>query len=161
VNRRLTFSSITLCVAAVICLLEYFWRHSEPKRQCIAALETFQAALSSSDSSLLLKQIAVPKAVRGKTPQEQAEFVRKALRNELSAGGLRLLAARGSFGPLNQIFPDEGARWAAQAGVNPETCMAFRWDGRRFRTEVVLNAQGDAYRIVRCNNVNDFEKEKL
>jgi hypothetical protein len=89
------------------------------------------------------------------------EFIRKARKGEISEDGLRLMAKRGSFGPLSQIFPNDGTAWARQAGVNPENCVAFRCDGQRFRTEVVLEAQGQSYRIVRCNNVNNLAGEKL
>ena len=160
-KRRLAFLSIATCILAVICLWEYQWRKSEPKRHCLAVLRQFQASLNSPDSDLLLKQVAIPQAVQGKTPQEQAEFLRKALKGEISEDGLRLMAKRGSFGPLSEIFPDDGTAWAKQAGVNPENCVAFRRDGQRFRTEVVLEVQGQTYRIVRCNNVNNLAGREL
>jgi len=155
-KRRLAFLSIATCVLTVICLWEYQWRRSEPKRHCLDALRQFETSLNSSESSLLLKQVAIPQAVRGKTPQEQAEFIRKALRSEISEDGLRLIAKHGSFGPLNQIFPDEGAAWARQAGVNPDDCVALKSENRGLKAEIVMEIHGETYRVVRCNNVKQL-----
>jgi hypothetical protein len=160
-KRHLAVLSIATCVLTMIGLWAYQWRKSEPKRHCLAALRQFETILNLADSSLLLKEVAVPQAVQGKTPQEQAEFIRKALKSEISENGLRLIARLGSFGPLNQIFPVEGAAWAKQAGVDSENCLAFRRDGKPFRTEIVLEAQGQTYRVVRCNNVNSLVGDKL
>lgn len=120
------------------------------------ALQVFRAALESSDSKLLLKLVAVPQAVRGKTPQEQAEFIRKALNNEISEDGLRVIASQGSFGPLSGVFPAEGTAWARQAGVNPDDCVALKCSNRGLKAEVVLEVHGETYRVVRCNNVKQM-----
>jgi hypothetical protein len=160
-NRRLGFLSVVTCLLALICLSAHQWRKGEPKRDCLAALLQFQTSLDSPDSRLLLKEVVVPQVVMGKTPQEQAEFIRKALRNEISEDGVLLIAKHGTFGPLNQIFPGRGAAWAREAGVNPDDCVAFRCDRESLRTEVVFEVQGQTYRIVRCNNVNNLPGEKL
>ena len=155
-GRRFQLLVVAALVLTLICLLGYSWKKNEPKRRCVEALQAFRVALDSPDSEYLLRLIAAPQAVQGKMPREQAEFIRKALKSEISEDGLRLVAKRGSFGSLNQIFPDEGLAWAKQAGVNPDNCVAFRFNGKSTRTEVVFEVEGHAYRIVRCNNVNNL-----
>ena len=147
-----------LLVLFVVCLLGYRWQQNELRRQCLAALVDFRTALNSPDSARLLAKIAIPAAIRGRTVQEQSEFVRKALRDEISEDGLRLIAQRGTFGPLAKIFPLEGPGWAQQAGVDLDNCSAFKFEDRGLRSEVVLEAYGNAYRIVRCNNVKQLAK---
>ncbi len=60
----------------------------------------------------------------------QANFMSKALQNEVTEEGLRLLRRDGRFGPLQELFPEGGARWADAAGVNLDDCVAFRLDRR-------------------------------
>jgi hypothetical protein len=92
-------------------------------------------------------------------------FIRKALRDEISPEGLVLLKKEGTFGPLTTVFPKEATNWAAQAGVKPEDCLAFRLDRTNsLRAEVVLARVPDSppatrasllpsFRILRCNDV--------
>ena len=155
-GRRFQLLVVATLVLTLICLLGYSWKRNEPKRRSVQALRVFRAALDSPDSERLLKLVAAPQAVQGKTHQEQAEFIRKALNNEISEDGLRMIAKQGSFGPLSEVFPVEGQAWAKQAGVNPDDCVALKCSNRGLKAEVVLEVHGETYRVVRCNNVKQM-----
>jgi hypothetical protein len=92
---------------------------------------------------------------------EQTEFLTKALRDEISPEGLAVLRREGKFGALTDLFPQEAKTWAAQAGVKPEDCVAFRMERDNIRAEVVLVREGEVYRVVRCNNVKQLAAAKL
>jgi hypothetical protein len=106
--------------------------------------------LFARDSQALLQAVALPVALQDRTAPEQAEFLLKALRDEISAEGLAVLRRRGKFGPLATIIPAEAASWASQAGVAADLCIAFRLDRSTGpRGELVLH-RGD---VVRGNNL--------
>ena len=137
------------------------WQKGSPRRASLAALEQLDSSLRSGSAAALLDQIVLPAALAARTPAEQAEFITKALREEISLDGLVLLKRDGRFGPLTNLFPDEAQSWATQAGVRPEDCMAFRLVRPNApRAEAVLVRLPDtshspppSFRVVRCNNV--------
>ena len=151
-------------VAASSAAVWWGWRQGAPKRQALVVVRELAAALSDgSASEQFLPLLALPQALQQRTPNEQVEFVRKALLEEISAEGLTALQRHGQYGPLAKLFPAEAEAWAAQAGVDPANCVAFRLDrGNGPRAEVVLvkppasrdnPASAPACRIVRVNNV--------
>jgi len=119
-------------------------------------LRSIAAALNAGTADDLLQTVVLPAAVSGRTSAEQTEFLSKALRDEISAEGLAVLRREGKFGPLQELFPQEAATWAAQAGVKPEDCVAFRMERDSIRAEVVLVREGNTHRVVRCNNVKQM-----
>ena len=147
-------------IAALLLVISGFlllkWSQDEPRRDSLAALRNLRAALSSNNSESLLNAIVLPQALRGRTVPEQVEFLRKALHDEISDEGVAALKRRGKFGPLNQVFPEEGGVWAKQAGAKPEDCIAFKMERAGIRAEVVLAHEGQTYRVVRCNNVKQM-----
>jgi hypothetical protein len=140
------------------------WKRDEPRRHSFEAVRTFAATLNSGDADALLQTVVLPAAVSGRTSAEPAEFLTKALRDEVSPEGLAVLRREGQFGPLQEMFPQEAAAWATQAGVKLEDCVAFKLERNGLRAEVVLlklssierPASGIAYRILRCNNVKQL-----
>lgn len=136
------------------------WHAGNPRRASLVALEHLDSCLRSGSSSALLEQIVLPVALSVRTPAEQAEFITKALRDELSPAGLALLKREGRFGPLTNLFPAEAQSWTAQAGVKLEDCVAFRLDRPNSpRAEVVLVRDPDSplapFRLLRVNNVRE------
>ena len=149
-----------LLIVAVVFWLR--WKEGEPRRLAIQTLSELDTAVHTGNSPDLLKIICTPVAVQGRTAAEQAEFLSKALADEISAEGLAVLQREGAFGPLTNIFPAEAGKWAKQAGVTPEDCVAFKLERSGLRAEVVLardSALGgphSVFRIVRCNNVKQM-----
>ena len=164
-------SLIALLVVALIAAAVCWWAHDAPRRQSLVSLARLDNALHSANRAELLDLIVLPAAVRDRTPPEQSEFLAKALNDEISPEGLAALKRHGDYGPLKILFPAEAERWAGQAGVNPDNCVAFKLDRNGLRAEVVLakpstlNPQpstGDApYRIVRLNNVKQMADSNL
>lgn len=145
---------VLLSVFAVVAWL--WWQQGETRRTSLSTLRTFERALQTGHAENLLNLIATPAAISGRTPAEQTEFLTKALRDEISPEGLTILQRAGEFGPLAQLFPQESAAWAARAGVMPTDCVAFRLERDGLRAEVVLVREGEAFRVVRCNNVKQL-----
>ena len=84
------------------------------------------------------------------------DFVRKALAEEVSQEGIKALQKDGQFGRLNEIFPGEAERWAEQAGVKVDDCVAFCAERNGIRAEAVLLMRGTSGMVVRINNVKQL-----
>jgi hypothetical protein len=132
------------------------WQKGEPRREALATLHRLEAALTTGTADTLLQIVRLPAATRQKTEVEQVAFLRRVLGEEISSEGLLRLKRDGEFGPLLALFPDDGSRWAAQGGVNPQECVAFKLERVGLRTEVVLHKDGSQHRLVRCNNVRQL-----
>jgi hypothetical protein len=168
-----------LLVVAVVFGLR--WKWGEPRRLALQSLSQLDTALRTGNSTDLLKLTCTPAAIRGRTAPEQAQFLTKALADEISPEGLAVLRKEGAFGPLTNIFPAEADAWAKQAGVRVEDCVAFKLERNGLRAEVVLArpptlgslpGQGEdaggrpptgetTARIVRCNNVKQLAEKQL
>lgn len=160
-KTRFYVLAVGLAASGLGVLLWYSWKNDEPRRHSFQAVHTFATALNSGNADALLQTVVLPAAVSGRTSAEQAEFLTKALRDEISPEGLVVLRREGKFGPLQELFPQEAATWAEQAGVKPEDCVAFRMERDSIRAEVVLVREDEAYRVVRCNNVKQLAAAKL
>ena len=134
------------------------WVADEPRREALAAAARFGRELRSPDGKVR-DCVVVPGAYLSRTPQEQEDFVRKALRDEISAEGLEILSREGDYGPLAEVFPDNGSKWAKQFGVDAEDCVAFKTVKGNLIAELVLHNEGTRYRILRCNNVKQLAIE--
>ena len=152
---------ILLACLAVVAGGVVFWRHwqkTEPRRAAIRSLGNLDAALRSGPATNLLDQLLLPPALATKTIDEQADFVRKALADEVSPEGIKALQREGQFGPLKMLFPTEAERWAKQAGVHADDCVAFRAERNGIRAEVILCKMPVGYRLVRVNNVKQLAR---
>lgn len=165
-------TSLGIIVLVAVLLAAAWWRvHDAPRRQSLVSLARLDHALHSASRAELLDLVAIPAAVRGRTAPEQSEFLIKALNDEISPAGLAALKQHGTYGPLRKLFPAEAERWARQAGVNPDQCVAFKLERNGLRAEVVLAkpstldpqpANREApYRIVRLNNVMQMADSNL
>lgn len=138
----------------VLAFVYHRTRQDQPRRGCLATLERLNLAIARRDAAGLLQALIIPESVAGRTPSEQAEFIQKALKDEISSEGIALLKKNAQFGPLKEIFPQEAEQWAAQAGVQSENCLAFRLDRlARPRMEVVIFTNEHQFRVIRCNNI--------
>ena len=157
--RRIAWIVLIICLAGMAVFGYLFWqkwKQDEPRRASLKAVEQLNNALESSNALSILETVFVPSAFRGRTRQEQADFVRKALREEVSPGGIAVLKKIGQYGPLKEVFPEEAERWAKQFGVNADDCVAFRASRGGVHAEVVLLKKEDSCRVLRVNNVKQL-----
>lgn len=75
-----------------------------------------------------------------------AKFQKK---KEISAAGIAILAEKGKFGPLAEIFPKRGVRFAKRAGVDVGACYALAHKG----AEVAAHWDGKAFHLIRLDDV--------
>ncbi len=155
-GSRLAFFGTLIGVGLTVCV---FWlslkQRPSARNDAEVALNRLEQAVSSADGKALLDLLVVPASVRDRTQSEQTEFVRKALQDEVSAEGVRVLAKEGVFGPLGTVFSNEAARWAGQAGVAVPDCVAFRMEKNGVVAEVAIATNGTP-RLIRCNNVKQM-----
>ena len=142
-----------VAVGAIALAIWLRWQFAAPRREALQALENLNTTLMTGSANLALEQVLLPQAWQDRTRAEQGEFLMKALSGEITPAGIQALKQRAAFGSLTNLFPGEASKWAAQAGVKPGECVAFRLDHTEFRTEVVLLKQGERLRVLRCNNV--------
>jgi hypothetical protein len=142
-----------------------YWHQDAPRRSAFHSLEELNVALQTDDEDRLGNLVLLPIALRDRTPKEQAEFISKALKAEISSDGLRVLRKSAVFGSLTNLFPAESTHWAATAGVSPQDCVAFKVVHEGLQSEVVLfRPRADSksaraisdFQVIRCNNVSQL-----
>ena len=146
---------VLLVIGVGMGLLSVRQAHS-PRYRGLKVLSGLNSRLCARGSGSVVEFLVLPQALAGRSPQEQEIFTQKALAEELSEDGLKVLRKVAQFGPLMRLFPNEGLAWATQAGVKAEDCVAFRAERAGIRTEVVLILDEDSCRVVRCNNVRQL-----
>ena len=148
---------LLLVLAGVAYAAIFIWKgqlkENAPEREAASYASRFMEVATGAAEGALRDFTILPAAIASRTPQEQEDFVRKALRDEISEGGLAILVEEGTFGPLAEVFPEDFEKWATALNVDPTACVAFRLDKGAIRAELVLRKDGTYYRIVRCNNV--------
>ncbi len=159
-NRKTAIALVTLAalVASVVALV--MWRQSKATsagRPALAHARQLARVLETpTRDSRLRDMVVVPGVCRNRTSQEQEDFLRKALKDEVSEDGLDVLASTGVFGPLREVFPEEAHEWTGPHGLDPAECVAFRATKGALRAELVLHVAEDDYRVVRCNNIRQL-----
>jgi hypothetical protein len=81
-------------------------------------LGQLDSAFRTGNSLDLPKAACMDAVIQDRTTPEQAEFLAKALTNEIFPDGLTVLQREGSLGTLTSIFPAEVEKWTESAGVN-------------------------------------------
>ena len=133
------------------------WKAARPKRMAIQYLDRFSEMVTAkSVEGNPCEMVLLPSVYRQRTIQEQNDFVRKALTDEISEEGVRVITSKGEFGTLREIFPMEAESWTKPHGINPDECVAFKAFRGGIRGELVLQMHGADYRIVRCNNIRQL-----
>ena len=151
--KRGIIVAVTVFAVGAIILI---WLQGQTKRNAFQSLSRFASMLASTHNSELLDMVFIPVAIQDRTPAEQREFLDKALHDEISPNGVLALKHHAAFGSLEEIFPDKVAVWCKQANVNPDDCVAFKMERAGICAEVVLVREGNAYRVLRCNNVKQM-----
>lgn len=162
-KSKLTVAVVAGCVVIALAWVAFLWvrqGRGNVKAEAVGALSRVAVALAAGDKDALLDGVAVPVSLRGRGADEQYRFITAALDGEVSGEGLRILAKAGTFGSLTEIFPDEGVRWAAIAGVDPAACVAFKLERNGFVAEAAVATNG-IHKTIRLNNVRRLTDEPL
>ena len=70
--------------------------------------------------------------------------------NEISAKGIEILAAKGKWGKLAEVFePERAAAWAEKFAVPVDQCYGFSLD----KASVGFHWDGTELKLIRLNNV--------
>jgi hypothetical protein len=72
---------------------------------------------------------------------------------EISQAGIDILAEKGKFGPLKEVCPERGARWAEYAGVPIDRCYGISYEG----AEVAVIQKGEALLLIRLDDVGKLQ----
>jgi hypothetical protein len=132
------------------------YRSDEPRRDALAVISEIERALTSSEVSKTMPLLELSPSAAARSPQDQTQWIADVLRDEVSAAGLVELRRHARFGPLAEVFPEEGKRWAEAAHLTVERCVAFRMERDGIRAEVVLHQTSTGFRVLRCNNVKQM-----
>ena len=147
--------AILACIAFVFTWKN--WQVSRPKRMAIQYVNRFSEMVTAkSADGNPFEMVLLPSVYRQRTVQEQNDFVRKALMDEISEEGVRVIASKGEFGTLREMFPVEAESWTKPHGINPDECVAFKASKGNIQAELVLQVIENDYRIVRCNNIRQL-----
>lgn len=142
------FPKTVLCLSALLTALIGCGKASEmtretaqpAKAQMIADLQTIHELLSNGEYMTAAEHFKGPEAV-------SQERVAKAMKGwlkkrEISAHGIDVLDEKGTFGKLNDVFPEEAGDWMKRNEVTyAEACyglgyknaeVAAIWDGDKF-----------------------------
>jgi len=121
------------------------------KEGLLAVLRQMNEALDKKDykgaTALLQPFPSIPVA---KMELAVAKFQEK---QEISGAGIEILAAKGKYGALMEIFPKRGEGFAKKAGVEAGTCHAFSLDG----AEVAAHWDGKAFHLIRLDDVGKLQ----
>ena len=85
----------------------------------------------------------------------QADFLLRALRDEVSVEGLAVMRREAKYGRLTDVFPEEAQTWASNAGVRVEDSVAFRLEKNGLRAEIAI-ATNPRPLVIRINNVRQM-----
>jgi hypothetical protein len=152
-RRKIGYLIIPAVLAGAVFLWTY--QHQSPKRNALATLGKLDEAMSSKSAGILAL-VVIPPSMVAQSENDQGGAIRDLLKDEVSPAGLKALKKGSVFGPLADVFPEEGKRWADNARVPLADCVAFRMERNNIRAEVVLHQTPAGYRILRCNNVKQM-----
>lgn len=134
---------------------EFFRQRDPAEWNALAVTGQAVTAIMESDHEQLLRTIVAPSHLARFTDAEVADFLGKALSDEVSPEGLEVMRREAQFGRLTELFPEEGPRWAQSAGVRVEDCVAFRLEKLGVVAEIGI-VTSPAARVIRLNNVRQI-----
>ena len=124
----------------------------EPTKEgLVAVLREVHAALAAKNyAGAASSLVTFPGMTDEQMQKALAGFIQK---REISAAGIDILEAKGRYGPLLEVFPKRGARFAEKAGVDAAACYAMSLKD----AEVAAHWDGGAFRLIRLDDVGKLE----
>jgi len=117
----------------------------------VKTLREFLDALKSGDVDAAAAYLH-PFPNMGPAEVEKAlpDFLEK---DEISGPGLDILAEKGTFGPLAEVFPERGASWAGRVKADPAKSYAMAYEG----AEVAALWTGKLFLIFRLDDIGKLK----
>jgi hypothetical protein len=122
------------------------------KEAAILRLKEVLAALEAKDWQKAVGYFAFPAAERPRSIESQ--FAKLIELKEISAKGIDILAAKGKWGKLAEVFePERAQAWAQKFAVNVDECYGMSLDN----ASVGFHWDGTELKLIRLNNVGKLE----
>lgn len=122
------------------------------KEAAIQHLKDLNAALEAKDWK---KAVTFMAPFPGMPPEKMEEQIGKLAEiKEISAKGIDILAAKGKWGKLSEVFPEKAERWAQKAGVPADQTWGFSYEN----AEVGMHWDGKAFKVIRLDDVGKLEQ---
>jgi hypothetical protein len=112
------------------------------KEAAVQLLRSMNSAIEAKDYTKAASYVALP--------ANASDFERMVQNQEISASGIDIMASRGKWGKLAEVFTPERAKgWADRAKVSVDSCYGlnyesgeagFYWDGKEFK-------------LIRCDDI--------
>lgn len=122
------------------------------KEAAVQALRDLYAALDAKDYDKALAVLAVPKGTKPEDAKKQLDGLIQ--NKEISKKGIDILADKGKWGKVDEVFGAERAKsWAERFGVDLKNCYGLGFMG----AEAAFFWDGKSFRIFRCNDIGKLE----
>jgi hypothetical protein len=117
------------------------------KELAITTLEAVNAALEAKDYTKAAGLFGTPP---GATKEELAKQLERLIEiQEISAPGIKILAAKGTWGKLAEVFPDRAERFAGKFGVPVDQCYGLAFD----QAEAGFHWTGTQLAVIRLDDI--------
>jgi len=117
------------------------------KEALLAQLEVVAASLEKGETAGLGDHFVMPPDA---TPEKLEEALKGLFeKKEISTAGLKIMAERGKFGTLAEVFPEKGASRAERMKLNPTECYAMAFENG----EVMAHWTGSQFKIFRLDDI--------
>jgi hypothetical protein len=126
---------------------------SATKEGAVLVLQEAAEALDAKNYDKALEYFHIPP---GATPEKFKEAAPGMVeKQEISKDGVEVLAAKGKWGTLAEVFTPERAKSLAErAGVPEDECYGLTHEN----AEAGFHWTGQDFKIIRCNNVGKLKK---
>lgn len=117
------------------------------KANALATLESLASALDGKDYDKAADIMLAPAEI----PAEQVKQMLPMLveKQEISVAGVKIMKEKAKFGPLAEVFPDKGERWAKRANVDVANAYGLSYEN----AEVGLAWKDGKFRIFRLDDI--------
>ena len=124
------------------------------KAAAVKQLEKVVSIVEAKEYDKLVGLMAAPKGKEAELKERISEIGASLLeRQEISAAGVKIIAEKGKFGPLAEIFPDRSKRWVERMGAKVEDCKALSYES----AEAAWCKLDGAWKFIRLDDIGKLK----
>ncbi|HEU0031736.1 MAG TPA: hypothetical protein VFQ53_13960 [Kofleriaceae bacterium] len=117
------------------------------KEVAIDTLKAVNTALEAKDYNKAADMFGTP---AGATKEQLAGQLGGLIeKQEISKAGIDVMASKGKFGKLAEVFPDKGERWAKKFNVPLDECYALSFENG----EAAFHWTGNSFKLIRLDDI--------